>query len=122
MIGDERVVLECLVQIKSRDEDQAMTTLAMMPGMIMTEAMRKARGAVKEELKRHRVRLADVDAKDITSWAMVYIEDHPELIAEAKLAVSEWFARGVFGKRAAKAFKEELKIEQTQVEGSVANG
>jgi hypothetical protein len=36
--------------------------------------------------------------------------------------VEAWIAQGVFGKRAAKAFKEELQIEQSQGERSVANG
>jgi hypothetical protein len=66
----------------------------------MTRAMQVARGAVKEALKRQRVRLADVDAKDISSWALVYLDDHPELIAQARPVIESWFARGVFGKRA----------------------
>jgi hypothetical protein len=43
-------------------------TLAQHMAMAtMTEAMRRARGVVKEEMKKHKVRLADVEAKDITS-------------------------------------------------------
>jgi hypothetical protein len=84
--------------------------------------MQLARGAVKEALKKQRMRLADVDAKEISSWALVYLEDHPELIAEAKPVIEAWFARGVFGKRAQKAFIKHSGIEQSQGEGSVANG
>lgn len=77
----------------------------------MTRAMQVARGAVKEELKKQKIRLADVEARDITSWALVYLEDHHALIDEARLAVSGWFARGVFGKRAQRAFCAKLESD-----------
>jgi hypothetical protein len=75
----------------------------------MTRAMQLARGVVKDQLKRQKIRLADVDTKDITSWALVYLDDHPEVIAEARSCVEGWFARGVFGKRAQRAFCATLK-------------
>jgi hypothetical protein len=89
----------------------------------MTHAMQLARGAVKEHLKRQRVRLADVEAKEISSWALVYLDDHPELfIDQARPVIESWFARGVFGKRAQKEFIKHLQIEQSQADRSVANG
>jgi hypothetical protein len=69
----------------------------------MTRAMQLARGAVKEQLKRERIRLAEVEAKEITSRARDFLKTHPALIAEAKLQIEAWFARGVFGKRAQRA-------------------
>jgi hypothetical protein len=102
-----------------------MTTLTITQHIAMatmTRSMQLARGAVKEALKKQRMRLADVDAKEISSWALVYLEDHPELIAEAKPVIEAWFARGVFGKRAQKAFIKHSGIEQSQGERSVANG
>jgi hypothetical protein len=99
MIVVERAVLECLRANQLARWDQTMTTLTITQHITMatmTEAMRRARGMVKDELKRHRVRLADVDAKDITSWALVYLDDHPELIADARPVIESWFARGVF--------------------------
>jgi hypothetical protein len=85
-------------------------------------ALQRARGAVKEELKRQRVRIADVEAKEITARAREYLEAHPELVADARPVVESWFARGVFGKRAQKEFIKQSKIEQSQGERSVANG
>jgi putative methionine-R-sulfoxide reductase with GAF domain len=73
-------------------------------GATMTRAMQLARGAVKAALHKQAVRLCEVDAKTISSWAVLYLEDHPKLIAEAKTCVEAWFARGVFGKKAQKAF------------------
>ena len=67
-------------------------------------ALHRARGAVKEELKRQRVRLADVEAREISARARDYVIAHPELIADARPVVEGWFARGVFGKRAQSAF------------------
>jgi hypothetical protein len=88
----------------------------------MTRAMQLARGMVKEELKKQRIRLAEVEAREISARARDYLEAHPELITEARPQIESWFACGVFGKRAQKAFIKHLGIEQSQVEGSVANG
>jgi hypothetical protein len=88
----------------------------------MTRAMQLARGLVKEELKRQRVRVADVEAREITARAKGYLIAHPELVVEARPVVESWFARGVFGKRAQKEFIKHSGIEQSQGEWSVANG
>jgi hypothetical protein len=85
-------------------------------------ALQRARGVVKEELKRQRVRIADVEAKEITARAKDYLIAHPELIADARPVVESWFARGVFGKRAARAFKEGLLNGRFEGDRSVANG
>jgi hypothetical protein len=58
---------------------------------------------VKDALRRQAVRLCEVDA-------------------EARPQIEEWFARGVFGKRAQKAFIKHSEIEQSQGDRSVANG
>jgi hypothetical protein len=88
----------------------------------MTRAMQVARGLVKEELKRQRVRIADVEAREITARAKNYLIAHPELVIEARPVVESWFARGVFGKRAQKEFIKQLHIEQSQGDRSVGNG
>jgi hypothetical protein len=78
-------------------------------------ALERARNAVKEELKKQRVRIADVEAKEITARAREYLEAHPELVAEARPVVESWIARGVFGKRAQRAFCANLSSsEQTK--------
>jgi hypothetical protein len=77
-------------------------TLTISQRMTMatwTLPQQRARGMVKEALKRQAVRPSEVAAKDISSWAQVYLEDHPELIAEAKLVVDGWHAQGRFGPR-----------------------
>jgi hypothetical protein len=73
-------------------------------------ALQRARSAVKEELKRQRRRLADVEAKEITALAREYLDAHPELVADVRPVVESWIARGVFGKRAQRAFCATLKI------------
>jgi hypothetical protein len=85
-------------------------------------ALHRARGAVKEELKKQRRRLADVEAREIRALAHDYLSAHPELVADARPVVESWISRGLFGKRAAKAFIKQSKIEQSQGERSVANG
>jgi hypothetical protein len=100
----------------------SLTLAQQMTMATMTRAMMIARGGVKENLKREKIRLADVDAREISKRARQYLEAHPSLVDQARSEIAEWFARGVFGKRAQKAFIKHLKIEQTQSEGSVANG
>jgi hypothetical protein len=84
----------------------------------MTRSMQLARGAVKEALKKQRIRLAEVEAKDITSWALVYLEDHPEVVTEVRPQVESWFARGVFGKRAQKEFIKHSTFHSHKVEST----
>jgi hypothetical protein len=80
-------------------------------------ALERARKAVKEELKRQRRRLADVEAREIRALAQNYLIAHPELVADARPGVEVWFARGVFGKRAQRAFCAALKtFSQNQSE------
>jgi hypothetical protein len=68
------------------------------------------------------VRIADVEAREITARAKDYLIAHPELVVEARPVVESWFARGIFGKRAQKEFIKQLNYRQIESEESVANG
>jgi hypothetical protein len=47
-------------------------------------AMLRSRNAVKEELKKHGLKVSAYSARDITGWASVYLDDHAaELIPPA---------------------------------------
>lgn len=70
-------------------------------------AQLRARNAVKAELRKRGVRVADLAAREISSWARVYLDDHPELIAQARPIVEAWIARGMFGKRAQREFRND---------------
>jgi hypothetical protein len=85
-------------------------------------AQLRARNAVKRELQAQGLKVSHYAAREISSWAQVYLEDHPQLLDEARPVVEAWLAQGVFGKRAAKAFKEGLLNGQFEGERSVANG
>ena len=85
-------------------------------------AQLRARNAVKAELRKQGLKVSHYAAREISSWAQVYLDDHPNLIAEAKPVVEAWFAQGVFGKRAQKEFIKQSGIEQSLGERSVANG
>jgi hypothetical protein len=84
--------------------------------------MLRARNAVKDALRAQGLKPTHYSASHITGWARVYLENHFNLIVEAKPVVEAWLAQGVFGKRAAKAFIKQSKIEHSQGEESVANG
>jgi hypothetical protein len=66
---------------------------------IATMAMYRARALVAQELKRHRIRLADTEPREIASWARVYLDEHPEVVAEATETVDLWEAQGRWGPR-----------------------
>ena len=84
-------------------------------------AQLRARDAVKDSLRKFGHKPTHYSAKEISSWGRVYLDDHPELLSEAKPVIERWIAQGVFGKRAQKEFTKQLKIEQSQGERSVAN-
>ena len=86
-------------------------------------AMLRARNAVKDRIKAEGLKPAQLSAREITSWAILYLEDNratslPDAMAKAQRMV----LAGVLGKRAAKAFKEQLINGQFKGERSVANG
>ena len=66
-------------------------------------ALYRARGIVKDELKKEKISLADVEAREISERARQYLEAHPELVADARPVIMSWFMRGQFGKRAQRA-------------------
>lgn len=77
-------------------------------------ALHRARGIVKDQLKRERIRLADVEAREISERARDYLEAHPELVADARPIIQGWFLRGQFGKRVQRACAALITNAQTQ--------
>jgi hypothetical protein len=79
-------------------------------------AMLRSRNAVKEELRKHGLKLTEFSAAEITSWANVYLDDHHEtLIPEAIEEARAMILRGDLGKRAQRALCAKLESDaQTQ--------
>ena len=65
-------------------------------------AMLRSRNAVKDSLRAQGLKPTHYAAREITSWAQVYLDDHPELIPPAIEQARAMILRGVFGKRAAR--------------------
>jgi Resolvase, N terminal domain len=74
-------------------------------------ALERARNAVKEELKKQRRRLADVEAKEVSARAHDYLCSHPELVLDARPVIESWIRAGKFGKRAQRAFCAKLESD-----------
>jgi hypothetical protein len=86
-------------------------------------AMLRSRQAVKSELRAQGIKPSHLSAREITSWAHLFLEDHAnELVPEALANAREMIVSGALGKRAQKEFIKHLGIEQSQGERSVANG
>jgi hypothetical protein len=84
-------------------------------------AQLRARQAVKRQLQAKGEKVTHYSARDISVLANQYLAEHrEELIPEAIANARTMILAGVLGKRAAKAFKEELGIEQPQGDRSVA--
>jgi hypothetical protein len=80
-------------------------------------AMLRARNAVKEELRKQGLKLTEYSAREITSWASVYLDDHrselmPDAIAQARAMI----LAGVCGKRAARALRAKLESDAQRTE------
>jgi hypothetical protein len=76
-------------------------------------AQLRARQAVKRELQAYGHKVSHYSAREITSWAMVYLADHQaELMPDAIATVERWMRDGVLGKRVQKEFIKHLGIEQ----------
>ena len=65
-----------------------------MNGAVMTLARWHAREAVKKELYAQGIKLAHVEASEISRAANRYVEDHPEIIAKAFESYSRLIATG----------------------------
>jgi hypothetical protein len=70
-------------------------------------AMLRSRAAIKDSLRAHGLKLTEYSAREITSWAALYLDDHaaelmPDAIAEARRMIEN----GVLGKKAARALAQ----------------
>jgi hypothetical protein len=92
-------------------------------------AMLRSRNAIKDELRKHGLKLSHYTRAEVTSWAILYLEDNratllPDAIAEARRMILS----GALGKRAARALAQAQdvhktpKIEQSRIERSQSNG
>ena len=79
-------------------------------------AMVRSRQAVKSELRAHGLKPSHLSAREITSWAQLFLEDHAnELIPEAIANARAMILRGDLGKRAQRALCANLSSDaQTQ--------
>lgn len=67
-------------------------------------AMLRSRNAVKRELQKQGLKVSAYSAREITSWATVYLDDDSaELIPEALANARAMILRGDLGKRAQRA-------------------
>jgi hypothetical protein len=95
--------------------------LAQSPTIRITTASHvlaqlRARNAVKRELQKQGLKVSHYAAREISSWAQVYLDDHPQLLDEARPVVEAWIAQGVFGKRAQRALCANLSSDAQTAE------
>jgi hypothetical protein len=77
-------------------------------------AMLRSRQAVKAELRHRGLKLTHYSAREITSWAIVYLDDHHEtLIPDAIEEARAMILKGALGKRAARALAQTQGVHKT---------
>jgi hypothetical protein len=77
-------------------------------------AMLRSRNAIKDELRKQGIKLTHYSAREITSWAMLYLEDHSaELILAAMREAERMILSGAFGKRSQRALSASLDVHKT---------
>jgi hypothetical protein len=76
-------------------------------------AMLRSRRAVKSELRAYGLKPSHLSAREITSWAQLYLDEHAdELIPEALANARAMMLRGDLGKRAQRALAGVHKTPQ----------
>jgi hypothetical protein len=97
---------------------EATPSIAQSPTIRITTAahalaMLRSRNAVKDSLRAHGLKVSHFAAKEITSWAMVYMDDHSaELMPRAIEEARRMILSGAMGKRAQKALADVHKTPQ----------
>jgi hypothetical protein len=87
---------------------EARSSIAQIPTIRITTAARvlatlRARNAVKDQIRKQGLKPNHYAAREITGWANVYLDEHPELIPEAIANARAMILKGAFGKRAQRA-------------------
>jgi hypothetical protein len=77
-------------------------------------AMMRSRNAVKDELRKQGLKVAHYSAREISSWASVYLDDHhAELIPDALEQAKRMILSGAMGKRAQRALAQAQGVHKT---------
>jgi hypothetical protein len=70
-------------------------------------AQLRARNAVKDQIRRQGLKVSDYKAREISEWAILYVEDHPALREAALQDAKKMILEGLLGKRAQRALAGE---------------
>jgi hypothetical protein len=80
-------------------------------------AQLRARNAVKDQIRKQGLKVSDYKAREITGWADVYLDEHPELIPEAIANARAMILEGLLGKRAQRELRAKLRTDaQSKIE------
>ena len=80
-------------------------------------AQLRARNMVKDHIRRRGEKLSAYKSAEITSWARLYVEDHPALQQQCLEEAKKMILAGLLGKRAQKAALAYVRTDaQTQTQ------
>jgi hypothetical protein len=77
-------------------------------------AMLRSRQAIKDELRKQGIKTTTMSAREITSWAHVWLDDHHETLIPAAIEEARrMILSGAMGKRAARALAQAQDVHKT---------
>ena len=87
---------------------EANRSISQIPTISITTAAHvlaqlRAKQAVKRELQAQGLKPSHYAAREITGWANVYLDEHPELIHQATAKARAMILEGALGKRGQRA-------------------
>ena len=80
-------------------------------------AQLRGKNAVRDSLRRQGFKTNALRPAELTQWARLFVEDHPELVQTALADAKAMILSGALGKRAAKALRAKLESDaQSKIE------
>ena len=83
-------------------------------------AQLRARNMVKDHIRRRGEKLSAYKSAEITSWARLYVEDHPALQQQCLEEAKKMILAGLLGKRAQKALRAKLTTNAEKEEQPIS--
>jgi hypothetical protein len=78
---------------------------------VRVRAQQLARAKVHDAVKRQGAKWSALSAAQKQSWAVLFLEDHPSLIDQARQEVEAWARAGFFGKKVQRELCAKLKSD-----------
>jgi hypothetical protein len=91
-------------------------TMIPIGSAVRVRARQLAMGKVHDAVKRQGAKWSALSAAQKQSWAILFLEDHPSLIVQARQEVEAWARAGFFGKKVQRELCAKLNSNAQKLE------